>query len=58
LFVGAVVVGLWHHWVFPLLFEYSFDAQGRHSSKTVTIAMMSAAQEQKKLDAGYPESPK
>ena len=35
---------------FSLFFlSIAFDAQGRHSSKTVTIVMMSAAQEQKKI---------
>ena len=33
---------------FPLFWSIAFDAQRRHSSKTVTIVMMSAAQEQKK----------
>ena len=32
----------------PFFLSIAFDAQGRHSSKTVTIVMMSAAQEQKK----------
>ena len=32
----------------PFFFSLAFDAQGRHSSKTVTIVMMSAAPEQKK----------
>ena len=32
----------------PFFWSIAFDAQRRHSSKTVTIVMMSAAQEQKK----------
>ena len=32
----------------PFFFSLAFDAQGRHSSKTVAIVMMSAAPEQKK----------
>ena len=41
--------------VFPLL---AFDAQGRHSSKTVTIVMMSAAPEQKKKTSTKTEKKK
>ena len=32
-----------------LFLSIAFDVQGSHSSKTVTIVMMSAAQEQKKI---------
>jgi len=46
--VGAVFVVFVLSLVLPLL---DFDAQGRHSSKTVTIVMMSAAPEQKKRQA-------
>ena len=42
----------------PFFLSIAFDAQGRHSSKTVTIVMMSAAQEQKRkttvLDPPFP----
>ena len=34
----------------PCFCSFAYDAQGRHLSKTVTIVMMSAAQEQKKKE--------
>ena len=50
--VGAVFVVLFCHWCSPFFLSLAFDAQGRHSSKTVTIVMMSAAPEQKKNRVG------
>jgi len=49
-FVGAVVF-LFDLGTPPSFCSFAFDAQGRHLSKTVTIAMMSAAQEPKKKRA-------
>ena len=49
LVVGAVFCLFCLFLDIPLRFcSFAFDAQGRHLSKTVTIVMMSAAQEQKK----------
>ena len=49
LLVGAVLLLFVPLGFPPFFWSIAFDAQRRHSSKTVTIVMMSAAQEQKKI---------
>ena len=55
MFCVCLCVGCWGGFccfvallVSPFFLSIAFDGQGRHPSKTVTIVMMSAAQEQKK----------
>ena len=46
--LGRFLFVLFVSGILPCFCSFAYDAQGRHLSKTVTIVMMSAAQEQKK----------